>query len=519
MKATVSGCRAAAVTWLAALLLAALLTAPLATAWKIAPDLGHGWAAPLLIGYLWWERWSERPVWQPQRFRWTWGILAALLVVAALPLRLLLTPFPLWPALVWAYVLLLVAGALGAAALLAGRPGVRWLGGPLIVLAAALPWGNELEQHIVHPLREVMATITAEVSNLLGRPALAMGTGVRLGNAWVGVDEACGGIRSLEASIMLALFIGEWLRFSGKRRLTLVGLGILAALLGNFLRILFLSVRAGDSTAAFVAAHDIAGWLALTFSLALTSLAAWHWARGRGVPGAAPKAPVRPPASFPAGWGVVPWLLGVTLVLCLEEAAVRIWYAHGAQVVRSVPHWTAQFPVGAPNFQRAPLSDEAREMLVPDHYAAASWDIGINTEAAVFYIEWDKGQAARFVPFLHNPTVCLPLAGCELEESLGDINVRWSGGDIPFHLYTFRRAGEKLAVAFADWDTARGRPLGKALGAPNWLGWFRERWTEVREAREDQPAQVLSAAVGGPDGKTRLLPLLQQIVVARPSGT
>ena len=162
---------------------------------------------------------------------------------------------------------------------------MRWLGGPLIILAAALPWGNQLEQHLIYPLREAMAAMTAEVSNLLGRPAIAAGTSVRLGSGWVGVDEACGGIRSLEASVMLALFFGEWLRFSWRRRTALVGLGVLAALLGNFLRILFLSQRAGDGAAAFVAAHDAAGWLALAFSLALIGLARAAGRAPRRAPG------------------------------------------------------------------------------------------------------------------------------------------------------------------------------------------------------------------------------------------
>jgi exosortase len=508
----------AVAVWGGAIGLAVLLLVPLTTTWKIAPDLGHGWAAPLLIGYLWWERWGERPAWHPRPPGRTLWVLSAAAVAVAIPLRLLLTPFPLWPALVWAYALLLVGFALAGAALLAGRPGVSWLGKPLLILAAALPWGNELEQHIVHPLREFMASATAEASNLLGRPAIAMGTGVRLGNAWVGIDEACGGIRSLEASIMLALFIGEWLRFSWGKRIALVGLGIFSAILGNFLRILFLSLRAGDSAAAFAAAHDTAGWLALVFSLALTGLAAWRWTRGR-VPATRPsRDSIVPPLSAAAGRQAAAWLVAITGVLLLEDVAVRAWYAHGTRAEASVARWTVRIPQDAPNFQASGLTEETREMLVPDRYVAGAWEIGVNTQASAFYIEWFGGQAARSVPFLHNPTVCLPLAGCELEATLDDVNVRWAGGVIPFHRYLFRRAGEKLAVAFAVWDSSRGRPLAKAE-AQTWRDWFLDRWTEVREARENQPAQVLSLAISGPNGPTQLAPLLERLITLAPSGT
>jgi hypothetical protein len=165
----------------------------------------------------------------------------------------------------------------------------------------------------------------------------------------------------------------------------------------------------------------------------------------------------------------------------------------------------------------AGLTQEAREMLLPDRYVAGSWAIGINTAASAFYIEWDKGQVARFVPFLHNPTVCLPLAGCELEATLGDFTVPWAGGEIPFHLYLFRRAGERLAVAFTVWDTSRGRPLTKA-DTQTWRDWFLDRWTEVREARADQPAQVLSVAITGPEGESRLASLLQRLIMPAPNG-
>ena len=40
---------------------AGLLLVPLSAAWKLSPDAGHGWAVPMLMGYLYWERWSERP--------------------------------------------------------------------------------------------------------------------------------------------------------------------------------------------------------------------------------------------------------------------------------------------------------------------------------------------------------------------------------------------------------------------------------------------------------------------------
>ncbi|HSH93701.1 MAG TPA: hypothetical protein VK968_06115, partial [Roseimicrobium sp.] len=77
--------------------LAGLLLIPLAAVWRQSPDLRHGWAAALLVVYLWWERQGERPVAVArERVASGWWLVALLIVLAALPLRLLLTPFSFW---------------------------------------------------------------------------------------------------------------------------------------------------------------------------------------------------------------------------------------------------------------------------------------------------------------------------------------------------------------------------------------------------------------------------------------
>lgn len=478
--------------WVAGAALAALLLIPLSTAWGMAPDLGHGWAAPLLVAYLYWERWKTRP--RSDRVGvpgagWLALLAAGLL---ALPLRLLLIPFPLWTGALWAYTALLAGLGLAAAGLASGPAGLRWWGGPLIVLAGALPWPTQVDQWLVHPLRLGMAALTAEASNLLGHPAIAAGTGLAFANGWVAVDEACGGIRSLQAAVMAALFLGEWLEFRWPRRLALSLAAVLAALAGNFGRILFLSLRADESHEAMVAVHDAAGWAALLATLAVVGGLAWLWRRhGRGAPakGVAPRtAPMRS--------GAAAWLALAAGLVAADEGAARWWFDRH-EVATAAPQWSARLPEGEPGFHREPLSEEARALLLPDSYVAGHWRAGPEQTRAAYYIEWHGGQAARFVPFLHNPTVCLPLAGCELVRSLGTVPARWVGGQLPFEGYLFRQGGQDLAVAFLAWDTARGRPLAQPEAHSTWLERLGARWDEVREARRNQPAQLLSIAVSG----------------------
>jgi exosortase len=470
----------------------------------------------MLIGTLYWARWPERPaVRRAIRLGWIWWLGAAALGLAALPLLLLLAPFPLWPAPLWAYTALLVCAALAAASALGGFPGARWLANPLIILPGALPWLSLIDQHLVFPLREKVAEIAAEACNMLGRPALASGAVIRLGGAWLGVDEACGGIRSLQASVMVALFFGEWFRLPWGRRAGLVGIGAAAAVLGNLARVMFLALQAARGTAAFHAAHDPAGWLALAFSLSATGLVARHWARrGRGARAPGPRAGLAGGDPGPVGI----WVCLAAGLLLADEAAVRWWYARGEAAHARAPHWIARLPVGRPDFRPAPLTGASREILKPDFYEAGSWRAGGGPEASAYYIEWRRGSTARFIPFLHNPTVCLPMAGCELVESLGVVPVAWEGGVIPFHCYIFRASGEEMTVAFTIWDTARDRPLERPPEFTSWADWFQLQWADVREARLNQPAQLLSFAVDGRMPQERLAAALRALL-ARPQGT
>jgi hypothetical protein len=200
----------------------------------------------------------------------------------------------------------------------------------------------------------------------------------------------------------------------------------------------------------------------------------------------------------------------------LDAAAVRLWYARGPAANAQVRHWTAKLPESRPSFRLAPLDPISREMLRPDYYVAGTWDEGGGLTLSAYYIEWRQGSIARFIPFLHNPTVCLPMAGCELVESLGVVPVRWSGGEMPFQGYIFRRAGEDLAVAFVVWDTARGRPLERPNPFSSWSDWLRGRWTDVREGRRNQPAQLLSIAIAGPGARARLAPALESVIARLP---
>src|SRR4029078_10432291 len=99
---------------------------------------------------------------------------------------------------------------------------------PILFFFVAVPWPSQIEQPLIQGLMRADAAINVEILNLIGMPAVQMGNLIEVGSGVVGIDEACTGIRSLQATLMVALFLGEFYDLSSIRRiiLVLVGLGI-----------------------------------------------------------------------------------------------------------------------------------------------------------------------------------------------------------------------------------------------------------------------------------------------------
>src|SRR5262249_13311468 len=99
-----------------------------------------------------------------------------------------------------------------------------------------------------------------EVVGWFGTPALLRGNIIEIGTGMVGIDDACSGIRSFQATLMISLFLGEWFRLTLRRRLLLAVGGCGLACLFNVARTSALVwIAAGKGVAAMSAWHDPTG--------------------------------------------------------------------------------------------------------------------------------------------------------------------------------------------------------------------------------------------------------------------
>ena len=82
-----------------------------------------------------------------------------------------------------------------------------------------------MENFVVQNLMRIVTYLAVEIAGWIGVGAYQVGNVIELRNGFVGVDDACSGVRTLQAGIMVALVLGELLRLRPIRRLALVLFG------------------------------------------------------------------------------------------------------------------------------------------------------------------------------------------------------------------------------------------------------------------------------------------------------
>lgn len=479
-----------------------LVGARLANVWSNAPDLKHGWAVPALMAYLLWARWDDRPALAPTGVgRGSWLTLVALLPPLAAA-RLLLGPYPYWPVVLFA----LTAGTV-VLTVLAGRAlgGGRWITHflfPLCFIVTALPFPGAVDRGMILPLREALAAIAAELVSAGGFPAIAHGTVIEVGNGYVGVDEACSGIRSLQTVMMIALFLGEMFRLSPARRIGLFFAGVGLALCFNLGRTLFLTWQAvRHGVGAVEQWHDIAGNTALFATFAAVYAVAHHQSTRRRLPIAkvAPAAGGVCPGPSPSAWTAM--LLAGALLL---EGGAQWWFRSAPPATGAASPWEVNLPETLPSYIAHRFTPNEVVSLFTTDLRGGQWTGADGSPRAAYRFAWATGQSARFVPFKHNPAVCFPSAGCELVRDLGLVTVKFGARDLPFHSYLFRRGGERFHVFYLVWDNDANQPLRAEDPRQGSLVWVRQAWDEVRLRRLNIDAQMLIYANYG-EGTTEAI--------------
>lgn len=432
------------------------LLSHLSKEWSLNPQYSYGAAVPFLCAYLAYLEIKEGHHGRLGRLPWLWIVAGA--AIAYPMVRLLQEANPEWRFVSWSLALITLSVTCWVWVLVRGAvPRLRTVQTnllfPLCFFLVAVPWPTFLEHALIQNLTRFNAFCTVEWMNLAGVPAIQHGNTIEVGTGSVGINEACSGIRSFQASLMISLFLGHLYRFSARSRVLLCLGGFALAVLFNICRTVVLSwVAAKQGISAIDRWHDPTGVLILVLCfVTLWLLSGWiAERRARGAARAALEEPV-PSAHCSRAPGSLAWApIALLLVLMVSELAVHAWYAAGEPDAQPRV-WTVTLPKHSVDYQEISFSQEARQMLRFDSGRNAKWRDAAGAWQAIF-LQWNPGAAAVHLAKSHTPEACLTASGRRIEEQ--SALVRIIKGDLEFPVRFYHLQGQRipLHVLYCLWE-------------------------------------------------------------------
>ncbi len=461
--------------------------------WSVVPQYSYGWMVPVLGAWVFWNRWQGRPAPVPRPGGALAACLAVGLILALGPTRLVQEGNRDWRLVSW-----LLAGEVAGLCLLAAwwAGGTAWLthlAFPILFPLVAVPWPSQIETPMVHGMMRSVASVAASVLNGAGIFALAQGNIITLGTGPVGVEEACSGIQSFQAAVMVSLFLGEVFGFLTVERVRLFLFAVAWAIVCNVARTLFLCLVAHREGPEAVARwHDMAGYMLMALCYGgVFGLAIWwdHRAGNGSVPPSAPVPRARPLA--PA------WMVGGLAWLAVAAVATTWWYRRGEAAFVPRKPWTVRLDEG-PGTTAREFSERERTLLRYNDAFGRGWDDAAGRRWTMNFIRWDTGNAGADNAKYHRPTICLVDIGYVLDSTAPVRDLTVNGVTLPVRQYRFIQGTRSLDSFYCLWDEL-GRPgytdLSDNWDPANWSA--RARLMNVLAGRRGGGIQLLNASVFG----------------------
>lgn len=492
--AAVSDRNATKTSWLIVLVAFGLiwfeLVNQLKAEWWLNPQYNYGLIVPILSLYLFWKRWRNRPSPAPRTMP---AVSIALILFCAalfLPIRFIAEANPDWRLLSWMLALVVVTISLSFVYLCGGHPWLRHFTFPILFFLVAVPWPVRIEQVVIQDLMRIVTAINVTFLQLAGVPALQHGNVIEVGTGLIGIEEACSGVRSIQATLMVSLFLGELYSFTTSRRVVLIVIGALLAFICNVVRTAIL-VWAGTTKgpSAIEAWHDPAGLTILVvcmFGLWVASLIMQR----RGTTPSFRTSIGDQPAPIHLNWA----LLGaLALWLVLAEGAIQVWYRSDQTLTRT--RWAVRWPESESNYKQVPIAPAAETLLRYNEGGGAAWQGQDGRRWMMYFFRWLPGRtAARFIK-VHRPDICLPASGRTMERDNGLHTLVVNGVSLPVRSYRFDDHGVPLHVFYCYWDARSSYENVAAAESEDWSA--RGRLRTALQGRREIGAQMLEVVVWG----------------------
>jgi exosortase/archaeosortase family protein len=322
-------------------------------------------------------------------------------------------------------------------------------------------------------------------------------------------------VRSLQATLMISLFLGELYSFTIARRVFLVVAGGLLAFLCNVIRTaLLVWMGAKNGAKSIEAWHDPAGLTILLVCLFGLWLLSLKMRRGAKVRNSA-SGSVEPTArreSCATSW---PLLASLTLWFLFAEAGVQSWYRFHQNSLSS-SRWALSWPSSERDYQPVPIAPESEALLLYNEGGGATWQASDGHRWMMYFFRWLPGRTAALFVKIHRPDICLPASGLTMERDNGIQLFTVNGVNLPVRSYRFDDHGMSLHVFYCYWDARSSYDNVAAAEEEDWSA--RGRVRAAFRGRREAGAQMLELAVWGYDddqeAKKALESRLAEIVTA-----
>jgi exosortase len=460
--------------------------------WGAREQYAYGWFVPLLALALFWRRWVARPAAAPQAIPGWTRVFVGAVALSLLPIRVVHEINADWPLCDWLLALVVVVLSLYGFFLAGGWPWVRHFWFPVSFILVAVIWPYRIEHDLTQGLMRVVAGLTVELLGWFDVPAFQHGNLIEINTGMVSIDEACSGIRSLQSTLMAALFLGELYMLKAPRRALLIAGGVAVAFCFNVLRTFILTWHAASSgLAALEKWHDPAGMTIFLacFGCLWVMAAKLRTAKEHRIsdPGSQ-TAMLHAPGFIPRGYlfSVGCWAL---CVAGLNE----VWYqAHESKKAGEF-HWSVNFPTNAPAYKEIDLTPLVRGKTGSDFGRAGEWTDETGRQWRAYFFRWNSASIESVLRArVHRPDQCLPAAGL-LQTVDGGLGYFQAGNlQLPFRQYTYESGAVVLQVFFCQWEDGDEEQGGM------WESNLADRIRSVLVGRRKLGQQTLEVIVAGP---------------------
>ena len=413
--------------------------------WTLNPQYNYGWAVPFAAAVMFYLRWPVRPAARPLSSRWIAFAQWALLVLL-LPIRMIEEANPDWRLLSWMLAFMVVAFSLLVLLKHGGGGWARHFAFPVCFPLVAVPWLAQFENLVIQGLTRAVAFAGVEIAGWIGVGAYQIGNIIELHNGFVGVDEACSGVKTLQASIMVALVLGEFFQLGAARRIGLLLAGCAWVFLCNVLRATTLVIIAArQGTDALKSWHDPIGVAVLIVGMAGLMAFAWLM-RAKEMPAdRATAGRCNETSQIPGGRSWIPHAIAVVWLITIF-AATELWYRSHERELVAIPEWHPNWPADNPTLRAMPIADTTRAILRYDEASSAAWEDPRAIRWWSFFGRWEPQRTALQLVRSHSPEICLPAAGRTFVQERPSIEVETEVLPLRFRVYEFEQRDRPLFV-------------------------------------------------------------------------